>query len=336
LNDTYLQTMTGPLNLTYLEATGTVPYAGGNMAAIGYGQLSGETDYYAGTNSGATGPAHSWFTPNSGAWLQLMTLDNSGDLFITGDITLSTGGQCLQFPISTQTICDDQSAGGIAYAAGTSSTYGHRFYEGSTLLWQMDPLGNFTNANGIIIPAAATGYTGTGNNVMSSGPTMTDPIVGTQTVSDNSTKAASTAFVSNAIVAVSSGVVSINGYGGAYTFTGGGVSCVTTTCTFNSTGITGTHLALPTGIVVPANTCYGAGNTTTPSTFVMTGVTTSPQSNVWAGWQGNPHLTNGWGSIGGLQLDLWVSASNTVSYVICNPTAASIASGTPTFIISAQ
>lgn len=41
----------------------------------------------------------------------------------------------------------------------------------------------------------ATGNTGTGNLVFGTGPTLTDPIVGTQLSTDNSTKAASTAFV---------------------------------------------------------------------------------------------------------------------------------------------
>lgn len=52
--------------------------------------------------------------------------------------------------------------------------------------------------NGTAISAATT--TGTGSTaVLSSGPTLTNPIVGTQAVSDNSTLAASTAYVQSAL-----------------------------------------------------------------------------------------------------------------------------------------
>lgn len=44
-----------------------------------------------------------------------------------------------------------------------------------------------------------TGTTGGGNFVLATGPTMTNPIVGTQATSDNSTKGASTAYVTTAI-----------------------------------------------------------------------------------------------------------------------------------------
>lgn len=48
-----------------------------------------------------------------------------------------------------------------------------------------------------------TSSTGTGSVVLSSAPTLTNPVVGTQLASDNSTKAASTAYVTSAIAALS-------------------------------------------------------------------------------------------------------------------------------------
>lgn len=61
----------------------------------------------------------------------------------------------------------------------------------------LDNTGAFTVAK--IQGVTVSGTTGTGNSVFSSGPTITNPIVGTQTASDSSTKAASTAFVATAI-----------------------------------------------------------------------------------------------------------------------------------------
>ena len=49
------------------------------------------------------------------------------------------------------------------------------------------------------------GVTGSGAVVLASAPTLSNPVVGTQTSSDNSTKAASTAFVASAISAALSG-----------------------------------------------------------------------------------------------------------------------------------
>jgi hypothetical protein len=57
--------------------------------------------------------------------------------------------------------------------------------------------------------------TGTGAVVLANGPTLTNPIVGTQISTDNSTKAASTAYVTAAVAAATTGVSSFNGRSGA-------------------------------------------------------------------------------------------------------------------------
>lgn len=65
------------------------------------------------------------------------------------------------------------------------------------------------------VPLFATGTptftstTGTGNFVRASSPTLTNPVVGTQTPLDNSTKAASTAYVDAAVSVTSAGNVPI-------------------------------------------------------------------------------------------------------------------------------
>lgn len=64
--------------------------------------------------------------------------------------------------------------------------------------------GSFSSAT---LAAAVTDETGTGALVFGTAPTLSNPVVGTQSVSDNSTKAASTAFVTTAI---SNAVAGIN------------------------------------------------------------------------------------------------------------------------------
>lgn len=54
--------------------------------------------------------------------------------------------------------------------------------------------------------SGTTGTTGSGNIVLDTAPTLSDPVVGTQSTSDNSTKAASTAYVTTAIANAIAGV----------------------------------------------------------------------------------------------------------------------------------
>ena len=86
---------------------------------------------------------------------------------------------------------------------------------------------------------------------------------------------------------------------------------------------------------IPANTCYGSSGSSTPATVTMTGVTTSPVTAVVPSYSANSSAIAGWGTTGGLNLEAWASASNTVSYLVCNPTASSITGGAITFILAA-
>src|SRR5207244_2703995 len=52
----------------------------------------------------------------------------------------------------------------------------------------------------------SNGVTGSGNIVLATGPTMSNPVVGTQASSDNSTLAASTAYVTTAVSNAIAGV----------------------------------------------------------------------------------------------------------------------------------
>lgn len=71
--------------------------------------------------------------------------------------------------------------------------------------------GNSLLINGV----AATANTGTGAVVRASGPTLSNPLVGTQAPNDNSNLAASTAYVDAAVTGGVSGVASLNGQTGA-------------------------------------------------------------------------------------------------------------------------
>lgn len=83
-----------------------------------------------------------------------------------------------------------------------------------------------------------SGTTGTGNVVFSSAPTMSNPVVGTQASSDNSTKAASTAYVQTALAQLNPAAAvfagSVANVAGTYLNLVGGV-CVGDTFTTTAT-----------------------------------------------------------------------------------------------------
>lgn len=65
-----------------------------------------------------------------------------------------------------------------------------------------------------------------------------------------------------------SGVTSINSTSGAFTFTGSGVSCASTTCTFSGGGSTTTFSQTPSGTVNGVNVTFGL--TVTPQLLILT------------------------------------------------------------------
>lgn len=75
-------------------------------------------------------------------------------------------------------------------------------------------LGTPSSAN---LATAVTDETGSGALVFASAPTLVNPVVGTQTLGDNTTKAASTAFVTAAVSAATAGVASLGGATGTVT-----------------------------------------------------------------------------------------------------------------------
>ncbi|MCU1247099.1 MAG: dystroglycan-type cadherin-like domain repeat protein [Edaphobacter sp.] len=95
-----------------------------------------------------------------------------------------------------------------------------------------------------------------------------------------------------------------------------------------STGIANTTVTIGT-TAIAANTC------TTVATATMTGLATTSTLNFTP--NADVASTTGWGGSGGLVIDAWPSATNTMSYKTCNQTAASITPGASvTFNVSAR
>jgi hypothetical protein len=66
----------------------------------------------------------------------------------------------------------------------------------------------------------------------------------------------------------------------------------------------------------------------------MTGLTTSMA--VAVGYSANPSTLTGWGSTGGMVFQAWPSASNTLSWIVCNQTGSSISYSAITFNVGAR
>ena len=123
---------------------------------------------------------------------------------------------------------------------------------------------------------------------------------------------------------IGGGVVSINGFGGTFTFTGPGVSCTTTTCTFSGGGGGGTVTTFSAGTLSPLFTTSVASPTTAPTlTFSLT---SAAQNSVFAG------PASGGAGAPAFQTAPTISAANMTNFPTLNQnttgTAANL-SGTP-------
>lgn len=245
----------------------------------------------------------------------------------------------------------------IIPGAGSAFTFNVTDPTGTINNFLIDTPGNWVNrAGNIVFPATASGWVGSATGgpllvlsgpVGSGGPVLQNsaPLSGVPTTPTHGSCVADLQIANGAYVAAcggsGGGITSLN-------FTTAGTSGPATASISPSTvlnlnipnyvsaNIANVNFTIPAGMVIPANSCYGPANNTTPGTFTMTGVLASPQTAVWPTWVGNPHSTNGWGQIGGLEFDPYVTSNNTVSWVVCNPTSGTINSGTPSFIIVAK
>jgi hypothetical protein len=133
------------------------------------------------------------------------------------DITSGTGGTVTIPSVEKTYIVRNNTSGTVVFTTGSGTTASlptgsivpivcdatNVYVAEGTLgdvdenarLWLLDP----TSAK---LRAALTDETGTGSAVFANAPTLVDPVVGTQSQGDNSTKAASTAYVDAAAAAV--------------------------------------------------------------------------------------------------------------------------------------
>jgi hypothetical protein len=95
----------------------------------------------------------------------------------------------------------------------------------------------------------------------------------------------------------------------------------------------GSPAVADTTVTVSSGT-QGANSCSSASTVTMTGLTTSMVALV--GYSASPSALTGWGSTGGMVFQAWPSASNTLSWIVCNQTATSITYSAITFNVGAR
>ena len=133
----------------------------------------------------------------------------SGNLTSCTGLPVSTGISGLGTGIATALAVNSGSAGAVALINGALGTPSSGTLTNCTGF----PLANLTGAGtGVLtflatpssanLRSAVTDETGTGSLVFATAPTLSNPVVGTQSPGDNSTKAASTAYVEAACAAV--------------------------------------------------------------------------------------------------------------------------------------
>lgn len=133
------------------------------------------------------------------------------------DITSGTGGTVTIPAVEKTYIARNNTSGNVIFTTGSGVTAtlpagtivtivcdGTNVYlsegtigdvDDNVRAWLIDP----TSAK---LRASLTDETGTGSAVFATAPTLSNPVVGTQTQGDNSTKAASTAYVDTAVAAL--------------------------------------------------------------------------------------------------------------------------------------
>jgi hypothetical protein len=69
----------------------------------------------------------------------------------------------------------------------------------------------------------------------------------------------------------------------------------------------------------------------------MTGVVvTSPPSAITGSYTASPASLTGWGSTGGMVFHAWASATNTISWEVCNQTSLTIGYSALPLVLSAK
>lgn len=193
------------LGVSSADATVTLPFkidsASGKLLvdATGGGGSGTVTSITAGTGLTATATNPITTTGTIALDSKLAPLDTLGSALQS--VRVNAGATALEyFTLSSGTVTTVSvvSANGFAGTVATATTT-----PAITLTTSVNA--PILAGNGTAIAAATT--TGSGSTaVLATGPTMTNPVVGTQSTGDNTTKAASTAFVTTAVNNAISGV----------------------------------------------------------------------------------------------------------------------------------
>lgn len=173
---------------------------------------------------------------------------------LAGVITDETGSGSLVFatsPTLSSPVVGTQTAGNnTTLAASTAFVTSAISTAGTGYALTADPLSQFAATTSAQFAGVISDETGTGLVVLNSAPTLVNPVVGTQTSGDNTTKAASTAFVTSAVAAIPGVGIPINAQTG-------------TTYTVLSTDVS-KHLtfsnASAIAVTLPVATTSGFGN----------------------------------------------------------------------------
>lgn len=136
----------------------------------------------------------SQFAATTSAQLAGVMTDETG----TGSLTFANAPTLINPVVGTQTAGDNTTkAASTAFTTSAITTAG----AGYGLL--ANPLSQFASTTSAQFAGVISDETGSGLVVLNNAPTLVNPVVGTQTAGDNSTLAASTAFVTTALASPS-------------------------------------------------------------------------------------------------------------------------------------
>lgn len=221
---------------------------------------------------------------------------------------------------------------------------------------QVDDTGNWRNASTqVVMPYQATQYwgpsnggplltnvspSGTGAPCLATGCTLVNSFATTKPIGDNNAEIATTAAVFAYVGSIATGVSSIidstnTGFVGNIKIPA--LTCTGTSpvvCSLAAGNVASVTVTLP-ALTIPANTCYGAGGTTTHSSISMPGLTAT--SAVWPVFTHDPSATTGFSGSGGAAFNVWPDAAGSLAdYKVCNQTSTTLTTVSDTFRLAAQ
>ena len=285
-------TLSGDATSTATGGATTVQGLKGVPFCTGFTPTNGQAVEY--TTGGTPNPCYSAATPSGSG-----TVTDGSGTTTTPEFAESTStAHVQQYRTASQALGDMGAQASLSLLAGTYTNGDWCSYTSS---------GTLLNCNNAVPQPALSLLTGTYTN----GDLCTYTTSGTLL---NCNLATSTFDASGAAAARAAvGSCSAGQYVTATTTSG--VTCA---------GIATVQLTMPTSLIT-ANTC------TTPATVTMTGLAApsgaTPGSTFTVAYEGNPNAITGWGSSGGLSLKVWVSATSTASWSVCDVTGSDITPG---------